>query len=63
MMTLLTQIIEATDCRTVDRIIEQNILKVDASARAFLCQFANRGKRRIQRVNAEKKESFKNELN
>jgi hypothetical protein len=63
MTDLLNQLIEATDSRTVDRIIEKNIWKVDAKNRTFFCLFANRSKRRIQRVNAEKTKSWKVELN
>ena len=58
-MNLLTQMIEATECREIDRIIEQNLFKVSPNSRSFLSQFANRSKRRIQRVNQEKQRSFK----
>ncbi len=47
MTDLFTQIIEATDARTVDRIVENNIFKINENQRSFLCQIANKAKIRI----------------
>lgn len=63
MNNLLEQLCDATDCRTVDRIVEQNIYKLNQFQRSHFTIFANRAKRRIMIVNAEKKKSFINQLN
>lgn len=60
MTAIIIQLSEATDCREVDRIVEQNI---DSPNRDFLCKFANNAKRRIMRVQREKTKSFTNRLN
>lgn len=64
MTAIIIQITEATDCRTVDRIVEQNIDRLpNPFNRGFLCKFANNAKRRILRVQREKRKSFLNLLN
>ena len=63
MTGLLTQIMECTESREVDRIIEKNIYNVDAKSRNFLCSFANKRKRNILRLEREKKSSYRNQLN
>lgn len=62
-MYLITQLIECNDCREVDRIVEKNLLSIPANQRSKLCQYANTSKRRIVRVNREKKKSFENLMN
>jgi hypothetical protein len=63
MLNLFTQIIEATDQRTVDRIVEKNLLEIPNNQRSFLCQIANKAKIRIYRVESEKKKSWSNQNN
>jgi hypothetical protein len=62
-MTILTQIIEAETTREVDSIVTKNIYNIDSKSRNFLCSFANKRKRNILRIEREKKESWKPELN
>jgi hypothetical protein len=54
MLNLFNQIIEATDARTVDRIVENNIFKINENQRSFLCQIANKAKIRIYLDKKEK---------
>ena len=63
MLGLITQIIEATSCREVDRIVDVNLLKISPYSRATLCNFANRAKMRITRIERMKKETWKEQLN
>jgi hypothetical protein len=63
MNNLLTQIIECNDQRTIDRIVDNNIYKLNQFQRSHLTIFANNAKRRIFRINAEKKLSHANYLN
>jgi len=62
-MNLITQLIDATTLREVDRIVENNIFLIPGNQRAKLSQYANNAKRRIYRIEREKKESYKNILN
>jgi hypothetical protein len=60
MTDLIIQLSEATDGRTVDRIVEQNINKLrDPFDRMFFCRWANNAKRRINRVKRETNKSFR----
>jgi len=61
--SIIEQLIEAQDCITVERIQEANLFKVLPSQRAHLNQFCVNAKKRIVRINREKKESFKDILN
>lgn len=63
MIGVITQLIEATDCRTCDRIVENNLFKVSPFERSRLCTFATHAKMRILRIEQEKKLSWSNELN
>ena len=63
MIDLTTQLLEAKDCREVDRIVENNIWKLNPICRSRLCQMANHSKARIMRVEREKKKSWENTLN
>ena len=63
MMNLITQLIDATTLREVDRIVENNIFLIPGNQRSKLSQYANNAKRRIYRIEREKKESYKNILN
>lgn len=63
MTNLISQFLDATDCRQVDRIVENNILKIDPTQRQHLCHFANRAKMRIQRISRMKKETWKELMN
>ena len=60
---LFSQIISATDARTVDRIVEQNLLKINFNERSHLTMIANRAKKRIHLVETEKKKSWSDKLN
>jgi len=60
---LFSQIIEATDARTVDRIVEQNILNINFNERSHLTMIANRAKKRIHLVEVEKKLSWSDQIN
>lgn len=62
-MTLLTDLCNATTQRECDLIIEKNIHNVDAKNRTFFCLAANRAKRRINRLNREKKKSWSDLIN
>jgi hypothetical protein len=64
MTAIIIQLSEATDCRTVDRIVEENIDRLPNPFNiGFLCKFANNAKRRILRIQREKRKSFINQLN
>lgn len=63
MINLIIKLTDATSCREVDMIVEQNISEINPFNRTFFCRFANNAKRRIVRINREKKESFKDILN
>jgi hypothetical protein len=62
MTNLLINISEATTGRQIDKLIESNIERLSESNRNFLCQIANSAKKRIKRVNNEKRKSYKNQL-
>ena len=62
MTNLLIELIDATSSREVDRIIEQNIDRIEANQRTYLCRAANKAKLRITRINAMKKQSWKAQL-
>jgi hypothetical protein len=63
MINLIIQLSEVTTCREADKIIELNIEKLSESNRNFFCRMANSAKKRITRINREKKESYKDILN
>jgi hypothetical protein len=64
MTELFLKLAEATDCREVDRIVEENIDRLpNPFNTGFLCKFANNAKRRILRIQREKRKSFINQLN
>lgn len=58
MTSIILQLSESTSCSDVDRIVEQNISRLNPFNRAFFCKFANNAKRRIMRVQREAKKSF-----
>jgi hypothetical protein len=60
---LFAQIIEATDARTVNRIVENNISKINDNEKYHLTMIANRAKKRIHLVEVEKKLSWSDKLN
>lgn len=49
MTTLLIKLMDAKSQRDIDKVIEQNICKVNPFNRKFLCSEANQAKRRINR--------------
>jgi hypothetical protein len=63
MINLIIQLSEITTCREVDKIVESNIENLNETNRNFLCHMANSAKKRITRINREKKESYKDILN
>lgn len=63
MLHLITQLIEAESQRAVDKIVEDNIYKIPGNQRSKLCAFANSAKRRINRIQRERKKSFSDLLN
>jgi len=63
MTTILINLSEATTGRQIDHIVESNISRLSESNRNFLCQMANSAKKRIKRVNNEKKLSWQTQLN
>ena len=63
MTTILINLSEATTGRQIDHIVEFNIERLSESNRNFLCQMANSAKKRIKRVNNEKKLSWQTQLN
>lgn len=62
-MNIITQFMEATTQREVDKIVEKYMDLLSPNQRCKLCQWGNNAKRRINRIDREKKESFKNILN
>jgi hypothetical protein len=63
MTTLLINLSEAVTGRECDKIVESNIERLNESNRNFLCQMANSAKKRIKRINNEKKLSWQSQLN
>ena len=63
MTPILIDISEAVTGRECDKIVESNIERLSESNRNFLCQMANSAKKRIKRVNNEKRLSYKLLLN
>ena len=63
MTTILLSLSEAKSGRQIDHIVESNIERLSESNRNFLCQMANSAKKRIKRVNNEKRLSYKLLLN
>ena len=63
MTNLLIELMDATSSREIDRIIEQNIDRIESTQRTYLCRAANKAKLRIARINSMKKQSYKTQLN
>jgi len=63
MTPILINLSEASTGRQIDHIVEFNIERLSESNRIFLCQMANSAKKRIKRVNNEKRKSYKLLLN
>lgn len=55
MTTILIKLSEATTGRQCDKIVESNIERLSESDRNFICQMSNSAKKRIKRVNDEKR--------
>lgn len=63
MMYLITALMDCNSQREVDSLVEKNIFQIPGNQRAKLCQYANRRKQHIVRLNNQKKESWKEQLN
>jgi hypothetical protein len=63
MTTILLQLSDATTCREIDKLVEQNIKSLSSRERIFLNREVNDAKRRIKIVNNEKRKSYKLQLN
>jgi hypothetical protein len=63
MTPILINLSEASTGRQIDHIVGSNISRLIESNRTFLCQMANSAKKRIKRVNNEKRKSYKLLLN
>jgi len=62
-MSLTEQLMNCNDAREVDRIVENNIMRLDPTDRQRLTIMANKSKKRIITVQREKKLSWKPNLN
>jgi len=63
MMYIISELSEARTQREVDKIVEKYIDKVSDNQRPKLCQWANNAKRRIARIEREKRKSYSDLLN
>lgn len=59
MTELVITLSECTNLREVDKLVEDNLLRLNPFNRTWFCRFANRAKIRIARVQREAKKSFK----
>jgi hypothetical protein len=63
MLTILTELMEATTQKECDKIVDKYMDIVSDTQRYELCRWANNAKRRINRIDREKKKSFETLLN
>jgi hypothetical protein len=63
MISIITELLDATTQREVDKIVDKYLYQIPGCQRSKLCQFANNAKRRIVRIERLKKDSWKEQLN
>jgi uncharacterized protein YggL (DUF469 family) len=63
MTTILLSLSEAVIGRQIDHVVESNISRLSESERIFINDLVNDCKKRIKRVNNEKRKSYKLLLN
>jgi hypothetical protein len=63
MLYLITQLMECSDCRTVDNLVTRNIFELPWNQRSKLTIFANHRKMHILRLQAQKKDTYKLHIN
>jgi hypothetical protein len=63
MLTIITELIECNEAHEVDRVVSKYMDIVSDTQGCGLCRWGNNTKRRIARIQREKKKSFSDLLN